>query len=526
MKLRGFQYKAIDGVYRKIAAGKKRVLLVFPTGGGKTVVACAIIRAFLAKYPDKNVVFIVHRVELAEQTAEKLWKFDQIEASIYMGSNSRFRPQCRVQICSIQTLASRMRTGRFIPPAGLVIYDECHHSQSPTARKALDHYSDALMIGLTATPWRVDGWDLGDIFEDIVVGATPREMIESGYLTPFDARAFVPPDLHAVKKRAGEFSQEQLAKLCDTDVLIDGIVKEYTERCNGRPAICFPVNISHSEHLVGQFRKAGFTAEHVDCHSKADVRKSALTQFRAGRVQILSSVGVLTEGFDAPNAEVVILARPTLSLSLHLQMIGRGLRLSPETGKTHCVIHDHAGNLIRHGLPDDDFDFSLNPTSERVIENHTCLQCRAIVRHWTPEGRCPQCGSIQHVAEERDGGDGGGGPKKIVENPECIDLEKIRELRAKFAAIDGDRPRERTDEDLLKAQRATREEKAAEYLRLKQIQEWKQFQPGWIAHQYRAAFGVWPQWKQGELEGVRPATKSFLPYRRQKQTVDKPAATE
>jgi superfamily II DNA or RNA helicase len=196
-------------------------------------------------------------------------------------------------------------------------------------------------------------------------------------------------------------------------------------------------------------------------------------------------------------------------------MIGRGLR--PCEGKKHCVIHDHAGNLIRLGLPDEDREYTLEKTPKRVIQAKTCTDCQGVFSKWTPEGRCPGCDSLQHQPEEKGTGAGSKREREVCDEPVGIDIESIKKLREAFLEIDNADAkggRERTDRDLKKIANATLAEKKSEFLRLCEIRRSKGFAKGFPAQQYRATFGVWPRFSEMDCFGVRPATRPFVPLRK------------
>lgn len=535
LSLRPYQLDAIEAIRDRVRAGYKKIAVVMPTGGGKTIVAGALIKS--ANERGTPGLFMAHRKELIDQSVEKLQRFG-VHAGVIMASDSRRDDYLLTQVASVQTLVRRLDRK---PPAGLVIVDECHHAISATYRKIIDAYPDAVVIGLTATPWRSDKLGLADIYETSILATTPAELIRSGALVNFDCFAYDAPDLHDVKTTAGEFNQRDLGIACNTDVLVGSVVREYIAHALGRPAIMFPVNIAHSEALVQDMRANGVSAEHIDCNTPGPIRDAAMRRFRNREVMVLSSVGVLTEGFDAPAAEVCIVARPTKSLSLHIQMIGRVLRPSPETGKVRALIHDHAGNILRHGFPDEPRDYSLKPTPSRVTAKHTCPACKAIFSSLKPDGTCPQCGTListptickkcnkpkwASAKNTKDSTDGGAMPPEeerdiwcscVSESSKQKDVvEGVRIGRAEIEAIRGQRAklgleRELTDEQLERAKKATREERAAEYLRLRQVAESKGFKPGFVSHQYREVFGVWPKFKDEELNTATPAERPFFP---------------
>ena len=500
MILRQYQSDAIGKLRFQLAAGKRKGVLIAPTGAGKTVMASEIIHG--AERKGTRTLFLAHRKELIDQCHAKLAAFG-VEAGVIMGNDSRRDDYLKAQVASVQTLRNRMDR---LPPAGLVIVDECHHSTAQTYRALIDAYvaMGAVVIGLTATPWPAARRGLADIYEFSVLAAMPAQLMAEGSLVYHDSFAYDAPDLHEVKSQMGEFNQKQLGLACNTDVLVGSIVNEYMKHAYGRRGILFPVNVDHSMRLVGEFQAAGITAEHLDCHTKKPERERILSGLASGAVQIVSSVGVLTEGFDCPAAEVCILARPTQSLTLHMQMIGRVLRPSP--GKLRALVHDHAGNLMRHGFPEDNRTYSLTETPKRVIEMHTCPRCNVVFGALV-DGKCPACGFLLKEAEERD--PGVRGVKQEIEGKR-LSAEQIRAIRDK-RKVAGLRP-DLTDEQLEKVENSTREQRLAEYARLRDVAIKQNFKEGWADWQYRHTFGKWPRgYDDAELSEAKPAADPFLP---------------
>jgi superfamily II DNA or RNA helicase len=480
--LRPYQDAAIERLRQKIREGKRRLVLVMPTGGGKTVVAAAMIHSALAR--NSRSLFFAHRRELVDQTMEKLGSFG-VEAGVIMAGDKRRDDYLPTQVASVQTLVRRLDRK---PPADIVYVDECHHATSETYQRVLDAYPGAIIIGLTATPWRADRIGLGDIYDDFVLACTPAELMRIGALVYYDAFAYDAPELHDVRTTAGDFNQQDLGVACNTKVLVASVVTEYMRHAKGRRAIVFPVNVEHN--------------------TPTEQRKTTMQRFKTGDLTILSSVGVLTEGFDAPAAEVCILARPTKSLTLFIQMVGRVLRPCPETGKQRALIHDHAGNTIRHGFIEEDRDYSLLATPNTVRSLHTCPACHKIFSS-LKEGHCPHCGELIGIIEDRS--EPGERKKHIYVDGERITREQIEKIRGKRAMAQ--LLLELTDEDLARAALASRQEKAAEYLRLQIVQQRKGLQDGFVAHQFRAVFSHWPKFTDDELAAAQPATKPFFPLR-------------
>lgn len=498
--LRPYQVEAVEALRGKIRAGARRLVLVSPTGSGKTLMASEIIRAAAAR--GSRSLFMAHRKELIDQSVDKLDAFG-VKAGVIMADDPRRDDWLTTQVASVQTLVRRLDRK---PPAQLIIVDECHHATSATYRKIIDAYPEAITLGLTATPWRTDKIGLAEIYQDSVLARTPAELMRDGFLVEHESFAYDSPDLHKVKVTAGEFNQRDLAVACNTQILVGNIVREYLEHARGRSAMLFPVSIDHSMALCGVFERNNIRAAHLDFSTPKRERESIIERFRGGDIMVLSSVGVLTEGFDVPSAEVAIFARPTKSLTLHLQAFGRILRPSPATGKQRALIHDHAGNILRHGFPEDERDYSILATPDRVVTAHTCPACMCVFRRLNA-GRCPNCNVLIAVPEDREEVQGRG-IKRVVDG-QRISREEIDRIRGRRAELGLTRPL--TDDQIARAKAATREEKAAEYLRLRAVAERKGFKPGFVWHQFRNVFSHGPKFTDEELAAAAPAKRPFFP---------------
>lgn len=496
--LREYQMRAVAAVRAHVMAGTRSVLLVLATGGGKTVIFSDIIRSFRER-SRKAALVIAHRDALVDQAVEKLAAVG-VRAGAVMGSDKRADPSLDTQVATIQTLHRRIDR---LPPAGLIIYDEAHHAAARSSREVLAKYPDAILIGCTATPWRRDG-GLGEIFKTVVVGGTPRELIGQLALVPCDPFAYDAPDLHEVPVVAGDYKPSALEAACNTSVLVGSVVREYITHAPGRRAIVFPVRCDHSKSLVAEFQAAGVIAAHIDWSTPSEERRSMIEAFRSGSLLVLSSVGVLTEGFDAPGAEVCILARPTKSLALFIQMAGRVLRPAP--GKARAIIHDHGGNLFRFGFPEDDREYTLSEAQRFERDLMVCTACGFATARFRSDGTCPKCGSLQIMPEEeREASDRRRGKEQV--EGRRLSRDQIQEILDAAKA----RGRELTRAQAVKVARATRAEKAAEYLRLCAIQQQRGFLRGFVGNQYRQTFGHWPRFTDAELAGVAPAERPFLP---------------
>ena len=316
--LRPYQSDALNEVRAAFASGFKRVVLQLPCGGGKTQIAATMIRGAVDK--GRKCLFVCDRIELIDQTSKR-FDAEGIPHGVIQGQHERCRPYEPVQICSIQTLGARKRW----PDAEFIIQDECH-SRYATMDKIIARWGNVPMVGLSATPWSKG---LGKSWEHLVVGTTTGELIDLGFLVPFRVYGPQGPDLSKVKTVAGEYHEGQLAEAVDQPKLVADIVSTWLKLGEDRQTICFATNILHSRHIVAQFKAAGVKAEHIDAYSDTEERRSILKRFEDGDTRIVSSVDILTKGYDQPLASCMIDARPTKSLILHAQKTGRVLRISP-----------------------------------------------------------------------------------------------------------------------------------------------------------------------------------------------------
>lgn len=393
MELRPYQEDLLERT-RALMRKHKRVLMQAPTGAGKTALTARMLGTAAAK--GKRAFFLVHRAELIEQSVAA---FD--EAGIPHGviaagwSPTPYQP---VQIASVDTL--RRRLDRIQQP-DLVAWDECHHCAAATWKDIQAAMPNAWHVGLTATPERLDGKGLDAHFDAMALGPPVAELIDDGYLC--DYRVFAPsaPNTDACRSRAGDFAKDQLAEIIEKSQILGDAVAHYRDICPGARAVAFCANIKHSMALVEQFASAGVPAAHIDGKMDRRERRQTIAAFRAGRIRVLSNVDIVGEGFDLPAIEAAILLRPTQSLGLHLQQVGRALR--PYPGKDRAILLDHAGNTVRHGLPDEPRQWSLEGRTQRQqseaggLRVRVCKDCFATFA--ASRGHCPECGVIYPTQE-------------------------------------------------------------------------------------------------------------------------------
>jgi len=386
INLRPYQNGAIENLKTAIAGGHKNVLLQAATGAGKTIIACDMIRRATSK--NKTVLFVAHRKEIILQTSLKLDAFG-IDHGVIMSSHKRKNDHA-VQIASIQTLSRRTK-----PKADLIIIDECHLSISASYRQLVNDYPDAVIIGLTATPIRLDGKGLGEIYQQIVSVIPIADLIEEGHLVK--PRVFAPfvPDMKGIRTVKGDYDATQTAKLMDRKEITKDIVKHWKTAAHEKKTIVFASSVQHSKNIVAEFQHAGISAKHLDATTPANQRDATLQAWRNNEFTVLSNCGLFIEGLDVPDASCCVLARPTKSLTIYLQAVGRVMR--PAEGKTDCVILDCAGLTYEHGFIDESREWTLEGKKKREKSDqppavHVCPECFAAYSKAEHPDECPECG--------------------------------------------------------------------------------------------------------------------------------------
>lgn len=392
--LRNYQARDVERLRQAFREGKRAPLYCLPTGGGKTVVFSHITSNAASR--GNRVIILVHRQELLLQSSESLTTLGGVEHGLIAPGHSMTADH--VQVASVQTLARRL--GK-VPPPDLIVIDEAHHAGAATWVKIIEAFPQAALLGVTATPCRLDGTGLGKnkggYFDCMIQGPTIGELIDGGYLSP--PKVYAPPsglDLKGVKSRYGDFVKRELDAAVDKPKITGSAVEHYRKICPGVPAIAFCVSVAHAEHVANEFKGAGFRAASVDGSMPDGQRKALIRALATGGLDVLTSCDIISEGTDIPKVGAAILLRPTQSLGLFLQQVGRALR--PYPGKERAIILDHVGNVIRHGMPDDDREWSLDGKPRRSASEESkdltlkVKQCeRCFIVH-PPAPKCPNCG--------------------------------------------------------------------------------------------------------------------------------------
>ncbi len=448
MILRPYQQKAIESLRAARRAGNRRILMVAPTGSGKMVIFCAIIASALDQ--GQRVLVIAHRKEILDQFWAML-RAQGIDAGMIRADDDRTDLALPVQLASIASLVRRD-----LPPADLVLVDEAHRVPGDSYRRVLSEYPKATILGGTATPCRLDGMPLKEHFDVLVEVARYSELIEARHIgAPIVYAPEHPPDLSRVRKVAGDYHEGELESAMMRPHVIGDVVREWKEKAGDRSTVVFAVGIEHSKAIAESFRVAGVAVAHLDGTTPEQERLEILVRLETGVIQVVCNVGVLCEGWDQPRVKCCVMARPTLSLTLYMQCVGRILR---PWGDAPPIALDHAGNTERHGLPHEDRVWTLDGKAQRVKvqTHHVCKSCFAYV----DASPCPLCGFAAPVV-----------PREVRTRDGVL-----ARIDANMAAERGADPRRAYFDKQL--ERARHEG----------------FKPGFAGAKFKEKFGDWPPW--------------------------------
>jgi superfamily II DNA or RNA helicase len=394
VKLRDYQDADVNRIRDAFARGRRRVVYQAPTGCGKTVLFVYVAGQSVAL--GRPVAIVVHRIELVDQTCEAL-----AEAGIEYGvvaNGFRENPAALVQVCMVRTLANRSER---LKDVGLLVLDEAHHVVASTWAALLAAAPNARVLGTTATPMRLDGKGLGAAFDELIVGPSVRELIDGGWLSRFAIFAPAPEravDLKGLRTVAGDYALGPLADRMSSDVIFEDVIKEFDKHLRNRSALAFCPTLDHSCATARMFRANGVNAVHLDGDTPAGERRETIA--RLGREPlVITNCGLISEGLNVPVVGGIIMLRPTKSLGLYLQQIGRALRPAP--GKDRAIVLDHASNVFRHGFPDTPREWSLadRPKQRGEAPVKRCASCGALIPASARE--CPECGAAQPPQKEK-----------------------------------------------------------------------------------------------------------------------------
>lgn len=400
--LRPYQNEIVEEVEFRFDCCYRAPMVVLPTGGGKTVVFSQITKNAVNR--GLRVWIVAHRQELLSQASRALRNFEIENGVVRAGLKTDLRQQ--VLVASAQTLVRRLDD---IPRPDLIILDECHHGTTPTMKKIFSHFPGCDRLGVTATPCRLNGTGLGSVFDNMILGPTNSFLTENGFLSP--AKYYAPPvkaNLSKLKMQAGDYATRQSEEAMDEPTITGDAITHYKAICDGAPMLVFCTSVSHAHHVAEQYVAAGYRAAAVDGNLSDDDRDDRITGLGTGKYQIITSCDLIGEGLDVPSVSAVQLLRPTASLALHLQQIGRGLRTSE--GKQFLHVLDHVGNVgsvvngrwtVKHGFASTEHQWTLEPGKKvmqgKGVPTRTCESCFSV---HVARKTCPYCGYEYPIREK------------------------------------------------------------------------------------------------------------------------------
>ena len=475
LTLRCDQAELIKSIDDLIEGGCRRIVGQAPTGFGKTLVAAHRLK----RHHDcgQRAMFIVPALSLITQTVQRFVSQGITDLGVMQGDHPLTDKNRLIQIATAQTLAKRG------VPSGCaeIINDECHRVFEVLKELLTgEQYAHIPIIGLSATPWSKG---LGKLYERLVIGGTTKSMIDAKLLSGFRVFAQSAPDLDGVRTTEGDYNDADLARVTNKVELVADVVETYQAKGENRPALCFAVDRAHAKSLQEKFIAAGICAEYIDAYTPVHERDKIGDRFHAGEVKVVCNVGCLTTGIDW-DVRCIILARPTKSEILYVQMIGRGLRLAE--GKTDCLVLDHSTTTNRLGFVTDIHDTELDDGKPKIKTERSeplpkvCPQCQMLRPPKTP--KCPNCGF----------------EAKPVSGAYCVPGELV----------------EMTDRHTEKPVSA--EERREFYAELRGYAVIKGYKPGWAGHQYEKKFGSWPpgHWKDhDDPKEPSPTVRSWIKSR-------------
>jgi DNA repair protein RadD len=457
------QQIAIEMLRESLNSGKRRPMIQAPTGFGKTVLASAIVQGALAKR--RRLIFTVPAISLIDQTVDRFWSDGIRDVGVIQANHPLTKLARPIQVCSVQTLARRD-----FPIADIVVVDEAHRWYDFYGEwMAREEWKKVPFVGLSATPWTKG---LGRHYDDLIIAATTAELIEQGYLSKFRVLAPSHPDLSKVRTVAGDYHEGDLAEIMGDAKLVGDVVETWRRHGENRPTLCFGVDRAHAKSLQEAFTRAGIPCAYVDAFTDLDEREVIRRAFEAGDVKVVCNVGVLTTGIDW-DVRCIILARPTKSEMLFVQIIGRGLRTAD--GKDDCLILDHTDTHLRLGFVTDIIHHTLDGGEPRPSASpepppppkpKECPKCRFLRPPSVSE--CPVC---HFVPEKKWAGEAGDG-----------ELAELKPSTAK---------------------KATATEKRVFYAQLLGLAHQRGKSDSWVLANYRAKFNEWPANKRDAVP-VKP----------------------
>lgn len=464
IELRDYQKRTNDKIRELALSGHRRILTVMPTGAGKTHTMADIALGSINK--GHKVLCLMHRRGLVDQMMQRFNECGIENGRIMAGVDHSLDSQC--QIASLWTYSRRIKIAEkqynpYWVDAPVILIDEAHHVLNNTYKKILGEYPNAFVIGCTATPTLSTGAGLGQYFDSMVDVVTMDELLNGGHLVPGEYYGPSEPDLSKIPELMGDYTQKGLDKLLNNKKIIGDVVDNWFEYARDTTTMVFAINRKHARALCVEFNNRGVAAEYLDAFNNDDERDDVLCRLENGATRIVCQVALYTEGTDLPFLQTLSIARPTKSLGLHRQILGRGAR--PFPGKESFMVLDHGGNVKRLGYYEDEIAWTLKgkkhsnqPKQVRKKEKTilTCDYCHSLITG----KRCPKCGNeIKNYGK------------------------KVEAAQAQLIHIGG------------KAKKKTysMDEKREWYQMLDYERRMRGYSLGWTAHKFKSKFGCWPK---------------------------------
>lgn len=477
---RPHQTLAIDRLRDALRQRHRRVVLEMPTGAGKTITAACVIQMVLDK--QKRVTFTVPAIELIDQTVRALWDMGIRDVGVIQANHHMTDPTKPVQVASLQTLEKRT-----LPETDLVIVDEAHR-MSAVIKRWMEERPELPFIGMSATPWKKG---LGRLYDKLIKVTSISALQEAAILSPFRVLAPSHPDLSTVRTKATtngiDYVEDDLEEAMTP--LVADVVETWLTKGENRPTLCFAVNRAHAKHLQERFDAAGVPTGYVDANTNREDRDRLRAGFANGSIKVVCNVGVLTTGVDW-DVRCIILARPTKSEMLYVQIIGRGLRVAE--GKADCLILDHSDTTLRLGFVTDIHHDRLDDGTMSEVAGGKERDKEPLPRE------CPKCTTLR--------------PPRVQCCPGCG--FKPEQQGKPVETIDG----ELIELDVRGIAKANRDagwdEKIAFMRQLRAYGLERGYARGWAANQYKTKFGVWPNDPRvsdvSPAAGVSPEVRNWI----------------
>lgn len=403
------QVEFLNNIKQSIKNGNKRIMCVASCGFGKSIIIKEICDSAVNK--GNNYMILVHRIELVNQLNER-----GLKASM------------------VQTISRHINEQ---PDYKIIIIDEAHLALSQSYLKVINHYKNAIILYFTATPKRLDGLNFSTIADDIVIAKSAKWLIENNYLAPYDYYApKILVDCDKLTTTNGDYTQSDIIEQMDKPKIYGDIFNEWCKFAKDKKTIVYASSLSHSKKIVDYFNANGINSAHIDGNTPRAMRDKIINDFKCGNIKILSNYALIVEGFDVPDCECCIIARPTQSLVIHIQSTMRCMRYKPNK---RAIILDFVGNFERHGLPDDDREWSLesikrprSTTTEPKILTRTCSNCYKVYQAKLGL-KCPYCNSIVSKT------------KKEIEYDKQQELIKVEAINRKKKRMEVGRSQTRDD---------------------------------------------------------------------------------